>query len=501
MARMPGNLRPSDMFQINLLQRLGAQKQRKSPTLFSALADALSTAGGAYMQKSIYGDARDREESANKRVLSMLTGTPAVMGTTQRLRSEEEASAAGDLVADDGLGLPMQQAPQEPSKYGVKSAFDLDTIPRDPYSENVGVPMPSLIEMVSKVKTPAVSATTQQLISAMMDRDASPEMRQIAASRYAASVKPETFNLQFAPNGAPFVTSSKTGIKQLPGNFAKLTSEEARTNMLIESGIPPKEARKLAVLGRPPQAPVDRGTTTVMSGKALSMLQKKLYGESSIGLADMDTNWRVTRDKKGNILTATPGRPNITDVGVNRAAVAGLGASDSNLPQATSGETSTDGPPKTDAPAATGLPNVVQRWFGTALEKVGLSDEETRPEAERTVNMLRFVTQSMRVLDREGKDSVWASKKVLQALPDISAGQSPADYRSKATKLIRLLDKEIDRLSRASVSQVTDQETRNGAKSSLKRVSDLRNSWASTLPAVTKGDFTVEEITPKAEGG
>jgi hypothetical protein len=215
----------------------------------------------------------------------------------------------------------------------------------------------------------------------------------------------------------------------------------------------------------------------------------------------MDTNWRVTRDKKGNILTATPGRPNITDVGVNRAEVAKLGASNSDLLQAASGKINTDGPPKTDALAATGLTNAVQRWWQTGIEKLGLSDEETRPEAERIVNMLRTITQSMRVLDPEGRDSVWASEKVLQALPDISAGQSPADYRSKATKLIRLLDKEIDRLSRASVSQVTDQETRNGAKSSLKRVSDLRNSWASTLPAVTKGDFTVEEITPKAEGG
>ena len=299
MARMPGNLRPSEMFQINLLQRLGAQKQRRSPTGFSTIADLLSTVGGAYMQKSIYGDARDREESANKRVLSMLTGTPAVMGTTQRLRSEEEASAAGDLVADDGLGLPMQQAPQEPSKYGVKSAFDLDTIPRDPYSENVGVPMPSLIEMVSKVKTPAVSATTQQLISAMMDRDASPEMRQIAASRYALAIKPETFNLQFAPNGAPFVTSSKTGIKQLPGNFAKLTSEEARSNMLIESGIPPEEARRLAVLGRPPKPLAAPNTQISLTGEQF----KKRFPEAARGVTDRNLKdvFAITLNPNGTI--------------------------------------------------------------------------------------------------------------------------------------------------------------------------------------------------------
>ena len=299
MARMPGNLRPSEMFQINLLQRLGAQKQRRSPTGFSTIADLLSTVGGAYMQKSIYGDARDREESANKRVLSMLTGTPAVMGTTQRLRSEEEASAAGDLVADDGLGLPMQQAPQEPSKYGVKSAFDLDTIPRDPYSENVGVPMPSLIEMVSKVKTPAVSATTQQLISAMMNRDASPEMRQIAASRYAASVKPETFNLQFSPDGTPFVTSSKTGIKQLPGNFGKKTSTEEKYDMLIEAGIPPKEAMELAAIGRPTRPLAAPNTQISLTGEQF----KKRFPEAARGVTDRNLKdvFAITLNPNGTI--------------------------------------------------------------------------------------------------------------------------------------------------------------------------------------------------------
>jgi|TARA_R110001606_G_scaffold283478_2_gene431942 hypothetical protein len=66
------NMRPAEMFQLRLLNQMGARRERRSPTLFSSLADALRTAGTAYASSQITQGAQDRREAANADVLKMI---------------------------------------------------------------------------------------------------------------------------------------------------------------------------------------------------------------------------------------------------------------------------------------------------------------------------------------------------------------------------------------------------------------------------------------------
>ena len=66
------NMRPAEMFQLRLLNQMGARRQRRSPTLFSSLADALRTAGTAYASSQITQGAQDRREAANKEVMELI---------------------------------------------------------------------------------------------------------------------------------------------------------------------------------------------------------------------------------------------------------------------------------------------------------------------------------------------------------------------------------------------------------------------------------------------
>ena len=530
------NMRPAEMFQLRLLNQMGARRERRSPTLFSSLADALRTAGTAYASSQITQGAQDRREAANADVLKMIM--PRAQETLPAFSPEQVQGAGMGADFTDPSGPRQGAAP----------------IPGTGYQ-------PGMAELVKAMGNEDASSEMRQIASTLMaqqyrtgervagqgfrtgervagqgfrtgervagqgfrtgEREAGEGFRdeqRIAGEGFRSGERvagegfrsgerissqdwrdrqrrfKETFTNDQREEGEFFRIEQTRITLDARAEIAKLNREQQKAISTGNASAKAKIARQLYNLKLEER---DRKTTEaqIMSGDRLAELQREKYGESNIGPANLKTDFRVTINKLGHIADITvAGGPDITGKGVSRAAVAKLGASNSDLPQATPGETSTEGPPKTDALAATGLPNVVQRWFGTALEKVG-GEQQARPEAERTVNMLRFMTQSMRLLDSGGRDSVWASQKVLQALPDISAGQSPADYRSKATKLIKLLDKEIDRLGRASVSQVNDQKTRNLAKSSLERASDLRNSWASTLPAVTKEEFTVEEIT------
>jgi hypothetical protein len=168
-----------------------------------------------------------------------------------------------------------------------------------PNFQGVGDTMPSLTEMVPGITTPAVSATPEQLMAVALGQDTDQNIRQLAMSRYASAIKPETFNLQFSPDGTPFVTGSKTGIRQLPGNFGKLTSTEEKYNMLINAGIPPKEAMKLAAIGRPPRPLAAPNTQISLTGEQF----KKRFPEAARGVTgrNLKTMYAITLNPNGTI--------------------------------------------------------------------------------------------------------------------------------------------------------------------------------------------------------
>jgi hypothetical protein len=248
------NMRPAEMFQLRLYEKLGGRRQRRSPTLFSSLADALRTAGTAYASSQITQGAQDRREAADREVRAMLTGKPAVMGMVPRTRSEAQASAVGDVFGPDGLGMGAPEAPPN-DIYGRKVyREDVPLTEREPFGDRfrrdrsvapnfqgVGDTMPSLTEMVPGITTPAVSATPEQLMAAALNPDASQVMQKFAASRYASSL-PTTPKI-FGDSKSGYYSIGKNGIpkqitegRQDPQSPAgKLAADYAAA---IESGNP-----------------------------------------------------------------------------------------------------------------------------------------------------------------------------------------------------------------------------------------------------------------------
>ena len=68
------NMRPAELYQLRLYEKLGGPRQRRSPTLVSSLADALRYAGTAYASGQITQGAQDRREAANKEAMASLIG-------------------------------------------------------------------------------------------------------------------------------------------------------------------------------------------------------------------------------------------------------------------------------------------------------------------------------------------------------------------------------------------------------------------------------------------
>lgn len=248
------NMRPAELYQLRLYEKLGGFRQRRSPTLFSSLADALRTAGTAYASGQITQGAQDRREAANKEVMAMLMGKPAVMGMVPRTRSEAQASAVGDVFGDDGLGMGVPEANPNDEWARESYAPGVPVTERNPWGDffsrdssvapnfqGVGVPMPSLTEMAPGITTPAVSATPAQLMAAALNPDASEAMQKFAASRYASSL-PTTPKI-FGDSKSGYYSIGKNGIpkqitegRQDPQSPAgKLAADYAAA---IESGNP-----------------------------------------------------------------------------------------------------------------------------------------------------------------------------------------------------------------------------------------------------------------------
>ena len=113
------------MFQLRLLNQMGARRQRRSPTLFSSLADALRTAGTAYASGQITQGAQDRREAANADFMRAITprapdyGAGETPEVAQLLNSDwrrEVLDRHSPMInaAREGTGTPPLDAGYQP---------------------------------------------------------------------------------------------------------------------------------------------------------------------------------------------------------------------------------------------------------------------------------------------------------------------------------------------------------------------------------------------------
>ena len=98
------NMRPAEMFQLRLLNQMGARRERRSPTLFSSLADALRTAGTAYASGQITQGAQDRREAANADFMRTITPRAPEM---LPMFSPEQVQDTGMAAAGDDFAAPI----------------------------------------------------------------------------------------------------------------------------------------------------------------------------------------------------------------------------------------------------------------------------------------------------------------------------------------------------------------------------------------------------------
>lgn len=98
------NMRPAEMFQLRLLNQMGARRERRSPTLFSSLADALRTAGTAYASSQITQGAQDRREAANADFMRTITPRAPEM---LPMFSPEQVQDTGMAAAGDDFAAPI----------------------------------------------------------------------------------------------------------------------------------------------------------------------------------------------------------------------------------------------------------------------------------------------------------------------------------------------------------------------------------------------------------
>jgi hypothetical protein len=149
------NMRPAEMFQLRLLNQMGARRQRRSPTLFSSLADALRTAGTAYASGQITQGAQDRREAANADFMRTITPRAPEM-------------------------LPMF-SPEQVQDTGMGADFT------DPSGPRQGAaPIPGT----------GYQPGAQQYMEAMLNDDIGAGRQKLAAALFQTAIKPKEFGVK-----------------------------------------------------------------------------------------------------------------------------------------------------------------------------------------------------------------------------------------------------------------------------------------------------------------
>ena len=152
------NMRPAEMFQLRLLNQMGARRQRRSPTLFSSLADALRTAGTAYASGQITQGAQDRREAANADFMRAITPRAPEM-------------------------LPMF-SPGQVQGTGMAAAGDDFAAPIGP--RQGAAPIPGT----------GYQPGAQQYMEAMLNDDLGAGRQKLAASLFETAIKPKEFGVK-----------------------------------------------------------------------------------------------------------------------------------------------------------------------------------------------------------------------------------------------------------------------------------------------------------------
>ena len=152
------NMRPAEMFQLRLLNQMGARRERRSPTLFSSLADALRTAGTAYASGQITQGAQDRREAANADFMRAITPRAPEM-------------------------LPMF-SPGQVQGTGMAAAGDDFAAPIGP--RQGAAPIPGT----------GYQPGAQQYMEAMLNDDLGAGRQKLAASLFETAIKPKEFGVK-----------------------------------------------------------------------------------------------------------------------------------------------------------------------------------------------------------------------------------------------------------------------------------------------------------------
>ena len=152
------NMRPAEMFQLRLLNQMGARQKRQSPTLFSSLADALRMAGTAYASGQITQGAQDRREAANADFMRAITPRAPEM-------------------------LPMF-SPGQVQGTGMAAAGDDFAAPIGP--RQGAAPIPGT----------GYQPGAQQYMEAMLNDDLGAGRQKLAASLFETAIKPKEFGVK-----------------------------------------------------------------------------------------------------------------------------------------------------------------------------------------------------------------------------------------------------------------------------------------------------------------
>ena len=451
------NMRPAEMFQLRLYEKLGGRRQRPAVTGFSAIADALRYAGTAYASGQITQGAQDRREAANADVLKMIM--PRAQETLPMF-SPGQVQGTGMAAAGDDFAAPI--GPRQGAA----------PIPGTGYQPGMA-----------------------ELVKAMGNEDASSEMRQIAstlmAQQYASGervakqewqddqrIAGQEFRSGERVAGAIFTREQNRKTLENRNTIAKLQIESRDANAKTRS----ENSQKIQQLKQYESDLKTPVKTETMTGRRLSEIQMELHGETDISLANMNSDFVVKRNKFDRITSITPVGADISPTGIVRSEVAQALQNVGGKPQGpVSDNAQRESTTTVDATGATGLADTPFRYLGQLNEMLTGSISEKSRAAQVVKRLVNKTTRTM-VQNDNGKPSVWASKAIKDILPKVGAFITDRDYIDATNSVITELNRTIDRKLALSNNFSLRADVRSNASSDIVRLKELREDWRRTLP-------------------
>ena len=436
------NMRPAEMFQLRLLNQMGARRQRRSPTLFSSLADALRTAGTAYASGQITQGAQDRREAANKEAMASLIG---------EIGGDRVAPSTNDLVSVIG----NRDVNEETRKLA-------STLLAQQYSTGERV---AGQDYGTGERVAGQGFRTGERVAGEGFRD---EQR----------IAGEGFRTGERVAGEIFTREQNRKTLENRNTIAKLKIESRDANAKTRS----ENSQKIQQLKQYESDLKTPVKTETMTGRRLSEIQMELHGETDISLANMNSDFVVKRNKFDRITSITPVGADISPTGIVRSEVAQALQNVGGKPQGpVSDNAQRESTTTVDATGATGLADTPFRYLGQLNEMLTGSISEKSRAAQVVKRLVNKTTRTM-VQNDNGKPSVWASKAIKDILPKVGAFITDRDYIDATNSVITELNRTIDRKLALSNNFSLRADVRSNASSDIVRLKELREDWRRTLP-------------------